>query len=94
MKKRVRRGGHGLVIHVEPDGYVVCTRGGRKIKRCRTMESAMRFCSARLEKTGGRSVRVAPARLKYVPAAKAAKAKKRKPARRVKRRATKRRSRR
>lgn len=75
MKKR----GSGLVIHIEPDGYVVCTKGGRAIKRFRKMETAQRFAGARLEKTGGRSLTVKGARFKYVPESKV------KPAKRVKR---------
>jgi len=84
MKKR----GSGLVIHIEPDAYVVCTKGGRKIKRFRKMEAAQRFAAARLDKTGGRSLTVKGARFKFVPPEKS------KPAKRVKRRATKRRAKR
>jgi hypothetical protein len=75
MKKR----GSGLVIHIEPNGYVVCTKGGRTIKRFRKMETAQRFAGARLDKTGGRSLTIKGTRLKYVPPEKA------KPAKRVKR---------
>jgi hypothetical protein len=83
MKKR----GSGLVIHIAPDGYDVCTKGGRKIKHFRKMEAAQRFAAGRLEKTGGRSLTVKGARFRYVPESKA------KPAKRVKRR-TKRRAKR
>jgi hypothetical protein len=76
MKKR----GSGLVIHIEPDAYVVCTKGGRTIKRFRKMETAQRFAGARLEKTGGRSLTIKGTRLKYVPPEKM------KPTKRVKRR--------
>jgi hypothetical protein len=78
----------GLVIHIEPDAYVVCTKGGRKIKKCRTMESAKRFAASHMEKTGGRSLSVKGARFRYVPAAKVqARATKKRPAkRRAKRR--------
>jgi len=87
MKKR----SSGLVIHIEPDGYVVCTKGGRKIKKCRSMESAQRFAGARLEKTGGRSLTVKGTRLRYVPADKAKPVKrKRHVKRRAKRRAKRR----
>jgi hypothetical protein len=88
MKKR----GSGLVIHIEPDGYVVCTKGGRKIKKCRSMESAQRFAGARLEKTGGRSLTVKGTRFKYVPADKAKPVKRKK--RHVRKRRAKRRGRR
>ena len=84
MKKR----GSGLVIHIEPDGYVVCTKGGRKIKKCRSMESAKKFAASRLDKTGGRSLTVRGTRFKYVPPEKV------KPVKRKKRHTKKRRAKR
>jgi len=63
----------GAEISIEgPDKYVLRTKGGRKIKTCRTMASAMKAAKPYLEKTGGRSLKVKSARFKYVSAAAAA----------------------
>lgn len=81
MKKR----GTGAVINIEgPDKFVVRTKGGRKIKSCRTMASAMKFAQGYLEKTNARSLSVKGARFRYVPEKKA------KPVKRAKRRTKKR----
>jgi hypothetical protein len=66
----------GLVVCVEgPNDYVVRTSAGRKLRGFHQMNAAMNFAKRRLEKTGGRSLRV-KGRLRYVSAKQAARAKK------------------
>ncbi len=72
----------GAVITVEgPSEYVVRTRAGRKLKSCRSMQSAMRFAEGYLEKTKSRSLQVR-GRLRYIPESVREKRAKKRPAKR------------